>query len=50
MFTIFLFSLLYFHYLFMYQKKANPEPCGYIQVELGSLINNDTSGTRCSRQ
>ena len=46
------FCLLYY-ISFIYScigKRLIPEPCGYIQVELGGLIDNDTSGMRCSKQ
>ena len=44
------FSLVYFFVYSCIGKRLTPEPYGYIQVELGGLINNDTSGMRCSKQ
>ena len=46
-------TFLLYYISFIYScigKRLIPEPCGYIQVELGGLIDNDTSGMRCSRQ
>ena len=50
MFTISVF-LQYISFVYScIRKRLIPEPYGYIQVELGGLINNDTSGMRCSKQ
>ena len=54
LFPIYLQYFCFLYYIsFIYsciRKRLIPEPYGYIQVELGGLIDSDASGMGCSRQ